>query len=148
MNLLTGLSYFYRYSPQQTQQKQRRFNLAMIQVSFVTNNVIRWIILNCIRCPRYFICRSKDVYSLKHTFLHRDVFLYLNLQLDDRSYCDREEGEKTGNIGARKQLNWWSQWIVVRNILNIPPLYFLRLRALQETFYEIGPNYSNVFGRK
>jgi hypothetical protein len=39
-------------------------------------------------------------------------------------------------------------WFVVRNILKIRPLYLSSLQALQDSFYEFSPNYSNVVGGK
>ena len=42
-----------------------------------------------------------------------------------------------------------TSWLtVVKNILKIHPLYLSFLKDLQDSFYEFGPNYSNVVGRK
>jgi len=38
--------------------------------------------------------------------------------------------------------------VVVRNILKLRPVYLSCLQALQDYFYDFGPNYSNVVRRK
>lgn len=67
----------------------------------------------------------------------------LNLIYSSNGKDDRVEE----NLASRA-LYSTSWWFVVRNIFKIRSLYLSSLQALQDSFYEFGPNYSNVVGRK
>ena len=66
-------------------------------------------------------------------------------------YSSNGKGDRLEHVGANltPRAVYSTSWcIVVRDILNMHPLYLSCLQDLQDSFYEIGPNYSNVFGRK
>ena len=66
-------------------------------------------------------------------------------------YSSNGKDNRVEHVGANlasSAVHSTSWWTVVKNILKIRPLYLSCLQALQDSFYEFGPNYSNVVGRK